>query len=156
MRRTPVICIADAVPVTVGAGRGLRNGLPLGRAWPGIGDRRWILAVCRAEGHVQPQHQELAVLRVGVRDVVRLDERVEYSVSELVERSRLPEADLLELLDCGAIPSRDGRALAAARLAARLRRDFELDLHGVALAMTLLTRVNRLEAELARLRALTP
>jgi hypothetical protein len=37
-------------------------------------------------------------------------------------------------------------------MAARLRQDFELDLQGVALAMTLLRRIEELNVEIARLK----
>jgi chaperone modulatory protein CbpM len=55
-------------------------------------------------------------------------------------------------MQCGAIPGHPGRALSAARTAARLRQDFELDLQGVALAMTLLRRIEELNVEIARLK----
>ena len=90
-----------------------------------------------------------------------LDERMECSLLELAERSRLTEPELQELIACGVIAPRNpsaaqqsfaGHALAAARIAARLRDDFELDLRGVALALTLLRRVRELEIELGQLR----
>ncbi len=46
--------------------------------------------------------------------------------------------------------------LVVARSAFRLRRDFELDPHGVALAVALLERVRDLEEELRDLRAKLP
>ena len=46
--------------------------------------------------------------------------------------------------------------LIVARSARRLRKDFDLDPHGVALAVTLLERVHDLEAELRDLRAKLP
>jgi hypothetical protein len=64
-----------------------------------------------------------------------LDDQDEYPVGELARRSHLLEIEVLELMQCGAIPGHPGRALSAARTAARLRQDFELDLQGVALAM---------------------
>lgn len=85
-----------------------------------------------------------------------LDDDSECSTGELVEHSRFLEVEVLELMNCGALPVHSGRALSAARLAARLRRDFELDLQGVALALTLLRRIDALEAENARLRAIAP
>jgi chaperone modulatory protein CbpM len=60
------------------------------------------------------------------------------------------------LIDSGAISSRDGRALQAARTAARLRGDFEVDARGLALAMALLRRIEDLEEELCGLRARMP
>ena len=81
-----------------------------------------------------------------------LDDQDEYPVSELARRSHLLEIEVLELMQCGAIPGHPGRALSAARMAARLRQDFELDLQGVALAMTLLRRIEELNVEIARLK----
>ena len=95
-------------------------------------------------------------MKIELAELAWFDERVEYSLLELAERSRLPETEILELIECGAIAPRDQRALAAARTAARLRRDFEIDVHGVALAMALLRRIGELEAELAHLRAQAP
>jgi chaperone modulatory protein CbpM len=95
-------------------------------------------------------------MKIEVTEVVWRDQEVEYSLEDLAERSRLSRAELELLIDSGAISSRDARALEAARTAARLRGDFEVDLHGVALAMTLLRRIEELELELCRLRARTP
>jgi chaperone modulatory protein CbpM len=92
-------------------------------------------------------------MKIEVTEVTWVDERVEYSVDELAERSHLTRAELEELIDSGAISTRDSRALKVARTAARLRGDFEVDLHGVALALTLLRRIEELELELCALRA---
>ena len=62
----------------------------------------------------------------------------------------------MQLIDTGAIAALDARALQVARTAARLRGDFEIDPHGVALAMTLLRRIEHLENELCALRARSP
>lgn len=95
-------------------------------------------------------------MKIEVTEVTWLDQHVEYSLEELAERSHLSRVELELLIDCGAISSRDGRALETARTAARLRGDFEVDLHGVALAMTLLRRIQDLEVELCGLRARAP
>jgi chaperone modulatory protein CbpM len=89
-------------------------------------------------------------------EVTWVEDGVEWSVSELAERSRFTESELRELLDCGALPSGGHRVLPALRAATRLRSDFGLDLDGVALAMTLLRRIDELESELSRLRAVAP
>jgi len=83
-----------------------------------------------------------------------VEEGVEWTVAELAARCRFTEQELGELLDCGALPRGGRRALPVLRAAARLRNDFGLDLDGVALAMTLLRRIDELESELSRLRAL--
>ena len=85
-----------------------------------------------------------------------LDDQDEYPAGELARRSHLLEIEVLELMQCGAIPGHPGRALSAARMAARLRQDFELDLQGVALSLTLLRRIDELEGELSRLRVFPP
>lgn len=95
-------------------------------------------------------------MKIEVTEVAWLDERIQYSLEELAERSHLSRAELELLIDSGAISTRDVRALQDARTAARLRADFETDLHGVALAMTLLRRIEELELELCGLRARTP
>ena len=95
-------------------------------------------------------------MKIEVTEVTWLDEQVEYSLEELAERSHLSRPELELLTESGAISSRDVRALVAAKTAARLRADFEIDLNGVALAMTLLRRIEELEVELCRWRARTP
>ena len=95
-------------------------------------------------------------MKIEVTEVTWLDQQVEYSLEELAERSHLSRAELEVLIDSGAILTRDSRALEAAMTAARLRGDFEVDLHGVALAMALLRRIEELEVELCGLRARTP
>jgi chaperone modulatory protein CbpM len=94
-----------------------------------------------------------------------LNERYELSLAQLCELSGLSEAELRGLVDCGAIAPADPLArewtfssdrLVVARSAHRLRRDFELDLQGLALAVTLLERVRDLEGQLRELRAWIP
>ena len=95
-------------------------------------------------------------MKIEVTEVSWLDQRVEYSLDDLAERSHLTRAELQVLIDCGAFSPRDARALETARTAARLRSDFEVDLNGVALAITLLRRIEQLETEIYGLRARTP
>jgi len=94
-----------------------------------------------------------------------LHEHYEFSLAELCELSGLSEADLRELVDYGVLAPVDPDArhwsfsadrLVVARSARRLRRDFELDPHAVALAVALLERVRDLEEELRDLRAKLP
>jgi chaperone modulatory protein CbpM len=98
-------------------------------------------------------------------EVLWLDEHRLVSLTELVEFSGLRETELLELVNTGALPARDGpggglafsgRVVTMARTACRLRDDFELDTRGLAVALRLLERVRDLESELARLRAQLP
>ena len=94
-----------------------------------------------------------------------LHEHYEFSLAELCELSGLSETELRELVDYGVLAPVDSDAphwsfsadrLVLARSARRLREDLELDLHGVALVLTLLERVHDLEAELRDLRAKLP
>jgi len=94
-----------------------------------------------------------------------LHERYELSLAQFCELSGLSEAELRALVDCGAIAPADPDArdwtfgadrLVVARSAHRLRRDFELDPAGLALAVTLLERVRELEEALRDLRARIP
>lgn len=95
-------------------------------------------------------------MKIELTEVTWLDEQVEYTLDELAERSHLAQAEILELIDCGALAPGDARALQSARTAARLRSDFEINVQGVALAMNLLRRIAELEVELRALRARTP
>ena len=94
-----------------------------------------------------------------------LHEQHELLLEELCELSGLSETELRELVDYGVLAPVDSDAghwsfsadrLVVARSARRLRRDFELDPHGLALVVTLLERVRDLEEELRDLRARLP
>jgi chaperone modulatory protein CbpM len=97
-------------------------------------------------------------------DVVWLDEHRVVSLAELVEVSGLAESELLELVQAGVIQGRESdgsytfsaRVVTVARRAYRLRDEFELEGHGLGVALRLLERVGDLEQEIARLRARTP
>lgn len=87
------------------------------------------------------------------------------SATELAEMSGLSEAELLELVDYGAVTPIDpdsspwmftGRCLLTVRTACRLRISFDLEPHGVALIVSLLERIRGLESELDSLRAQLP
>jgi len=96
---------------------------------------------------------------------VWLDERGEITLIELAECSGLTESELRDLVDLGALAPLDpeapqwsfaARCISSARAARRLRSDFELDSHGLALVLSLLERVQELEASLQRLSARLP
>lgn len=104
-------------------------------------------------------------MRVEITEVVQLDEQQPLSLRELAELSRLAEADLLELQHSGVIQPLDAgtaqplfsaRCLLTTRTAGRLRSDFELDIHGVALVLQLLERLQKLEARLSELQVRQP
>jgi chaperone modulatory protein CbpM len=91
-----------------------------------------------------------------------LDETHVCSLTHLAEVSGLSAAELAELVDSGALipatveggaPLFATRTVVVARTARRLRDDFELDLHGLSVALSLLQRIEALEHELGRLRA---
>lgn len=104
-------------------------------------------------------------MNTGTTESVWLHEHHEISLEELCELSGLSEAELRDLVDCGVLAPADPDAprwtfsadrLIVARSASRLRKDFELDARGVALAITLLERVRDLQAEVRDLRARLP
>jgi chaperone modulatory protein CbpM len=104
-------------------------------------------------------------MRVELTEVAWLDETHELSLAELAQLSGLSETELRDLVDFGAITPIDpsaaqrtfhARHVVAARVARRLRHDFELDVQGLAVALTLLERVHDLEAQLRELRAQMP
>jgi chaperone modulatory protein CbpM len=103
-------------------------------------------------------------MRIELTEVIWLEQQV-LSLPELAEMSRLPPSVLEELLDSGAItpieptagePRFGAPALRAARLANRLRADFELETHALAVVLGLLDRVEDLQAQLLALQARQP
>jgi chaperone modulatory protein CbpM len=104
-------------------------------------------------------------MKVELTEAVWLEERGFVTLRELAECSGLSEPDLEDLVALGAIEPVDpdaqqwnfaARCIIAARAAFRLRNDFELDVQGLALVMSLLDRVEELETELKRLHARVP
>jgi len=102
---------------------------------------------------------------VKIEQATWLHEHYEFSLEELCELSGLSETELRELVDYGVLAPVDSGArawtfradrLVVARSARRLRKDFDLDPHAVALVVTMLERVRDLEAELRDLRAKLP
>jgi chaperone modulatory protein CbpM len=96
-------------------------------------------------------------MRLDLTELTWFDDSTECTLVELSERSRLSQAEIMELVEYGVLlPSErsaaqdrfPGHALATAQTAARLRDDFEIDLRGVALALALLRRIEDLEARL--------
>ena len=99
------------------------------------------------------------------REAVSLSEACEFTLEELAEISGLTEGELREFVEYGAIAPLDpsaaqwrftGRCVVTMRTASRLRAHFELEPHGVALAISLLERIGELQSELERLRAQLP
>jgi chaperone modulatory protein CbpM len=104
-------------------------------------------------------------MKVELTETLWLDERGAVTLVELAECSGLTESELRDLVDLGALEPLDTAAsdwrfeahcIVAARTASRLRNDFELDTHGLALVLSLLDRVHELEGELQRVQARLP
>ena len=98
-------------------------------------------------------------------ETVWLDERGSVTLVELSECSGLTESELRDLVELGALEPVDpdashwsfaARCISSARRASRLRTDFELDTHGLALVLSLLERVQELENAVQRLNARLP
>jgi len=98
-------------------------------------------------------------------EAVWLNDVTLCSLDELAEFSGLSRDELAELVAIGAIEPDQGSApahvfraqtIVLARTARRLRDDFELDAHGVAMALNLLQRIHALEARLAAMDAKLP
>lgn len=99
---------------------------------------------------------------MGNLQISVLDCSATCSFDQLVDVSGLSIEEMALLIDAGVLvpvelvaesPMFHLHYVAIANTARRLRDDFELDGHGLALALTLLRRVNEAEAELTSLRA---
>jgi len=104
-------------------------------------------------------------MKAILTEMLWLDEHNTITLSELAELSGMSPDGINDLIDYGVIiPVEEDRAQATfhahyvitAKTAHRLRNDFELDARGVALAMTLIERVQELEAQLRALSAKLP
>lgn len=98
-------------------------------------------------------------------EAVWLTEDTQFSLAQLAELAGIPESELRELVDYGAVTPVDpesspwifnGKCLLTIRTASRLRVSFDLEPHGVALIVSLLERIHDLEAQLGSLRAQFP
>ena len=98
-------------------------------------------------------------------EAVWLTEDTEFSLAQLAELAGIPESEVRELVDYGAVTPVDpesspwifnGKCLLTIRTASRLRVSFDLEPHGVALIVSLLERIHDLEAQLGSLRAQFP
>jgi len=101
-------------------------------------------------------------MKRNVSEPIWLDEHGVCSAQHLADMSGLTNEELGELIESGVILPFDDTALSmsfqlryivTANIARRLRDDFELDRTGVALAMTLIRRIDELQAELDVMRA---
>lgn len=93
-----------------------------------------------------------------------LDEGRRATLSDLVRVSGLNDAELLELIEFGVFepveagggPLFAAHSLILARKAGRLRRDFDANMPGLALALTYWQRIEELEARLRELECQLP
>ncbi|MES2537383.1 MAG: chaperone modulator CbpM [Pseudomonadota bacterium] len=101
-------------------------------------------------------------MKVDATEWIWLNEQAICSAQNLVEVSGLAHELLDDLIENGVIAPVDANAqplsfplryVVVASMARRLRDDFELDRHGVTLAMTLMQRIEELEMELNAVRA---
>jgi chaperone modulatory protein CbpM len=114
-------------------------------------------------------------MKVEVTEVRWVDQHGACSLRELAEVSRLSEDELRELVALGVLrpvaaseaaapgggAADEGLRFAAEcratmRVVRRLRDDFELDPHGLSVALALLERIDDLERQLRALRAQLP
>jgi chaperone modulatory protein CbpM len=104
-------------------------------------------------------------MKIELAEALWMDAHQEVSFAELSQSSGLSEAELRELVDCGALAPIDvqsaawtfgGDCLVTVRTACRLRNDLELDPHALALALLFLNRIRALEAQLRDLQAQLP
>ena len=98
-------------------------------------------------------------------EAVWLTEDTQFSLAQLAELAGIPESEVRELVDYGAVTPVDpeaspwifnGKCLLTIRTACRLRVSFDLEPHGVALIVSLLERIHDLEAQLGSVRAQFP
>lgn len=96
-----------------------------------------------------------------LHNAIWLNETEICTLEHLAEISGLSQSELSELINSGSIePANQDpehyvfhlHAIVIARKARRLRDDFELDTHGMAVAITLLRRISKLEQELAKIK----
>ncbi|OWW18464.1 chaperone modulator CbpM [Noviherbaspirillum denitrificans] len=101
-------------------------------------------------------------MKVNSTEWVWLNEQAICSARNLVEVSGLSNEELDDLIENGVITPVDASArpmsfplryIVVASTARRLRDDFELDRHGMTLAMALIQRIEELEMELNAMRA---
>lgn len=101
-------------------------------------------------------------MKLQVTDCIWLHGTEVCQIEHLAEVSGLAIDEIEDLIEIGVISPVERNAqpvsfrlqhVLTVKTARRLRDDFQLDRHGVALALTLLQRIEELEAELNALRA---
>lgn len=92
-------------------------------------------------------------MSLQVSQAVWLNESALCSLQDLADASGLSTGELADLVECGVlVPAMQNRFhlryVVTVRKARRLRDDFQLDRHGLALALTLMRRIDELESRL--------
>jgi chaperone modulatory protein CbpM len=104
-------------------------------------------------------------VKVDLTDETWLDCHCELSLTELTQLADLSEAELRDLVEYGALEPTDpqaspwmfsGDCVMVVRSACRLRNEFDLDTHALALALQFLHRIRDLEAQLRSAHAQLP
>ncbi|MDY7548671.1 chaperone modulator CbpM [Glaciimonas sp. CA11.2] len=104
-------------------------------------------------------------MRTHIVEAVWLNDAGLCSLDQLADYSGLTLAELQDLVEMGEIAPTSVDAendlyqthyIVIARTARRLRDDFELDGHGLAVALNLLRRIRELEAQLTHAQAKLP
>ncbi|MFZ6746001.1 chaperone modulator CbpM [Undibacterium sp. JH2W] len=101
-------------------------------------------------------------MNVQIAEWTLLNDQNSCSITYLCDVSGLSEGEVNELIENGLITPIDDNAMAkifpmhsivTVSSARRLRDDFELDSHGMILALTLMQRIDELQSELQQIRA---
>ena len=104
-------------------------------------------------------------MQTNASHAIWLDDSQYVTIDELIVASGLTEVDVIELIDAGVLAPTNpedatwtfsAKWIVTMRKAMRLREDFELDIHALALALQLLDQIRMLESELSQLRAQQP
>ena len=102
-------------------------------------------------------------MNIEISEALWTDADHPTTLDEIAERSGLPQAFLLQLVDYELLTPHDATAmtfamngLETAQTASRLHQDFELDAAGLALVMRLLNQIRDLQDELRSLQARLP
>jgi chaperone modulatory protein CbpM len=98
--------------------------------------------------------QSIEAVWLNGNEVCRIDHLVEVSGLSIEEIEDLVDNDILAPLNPGNPPHSFAlHAVLTVKMARRLRDDFQLEPHSLALTLTLLNRINSLEEELQTLRS---
>jgi chaperone modulatory protein CbpM len=111
-------------------------------------------------------------MKIEMTEVRWVDQHGACTLHELVEASQLSAEELRELVELGVLqplqaagpespapgaePRFAAECLVTVRAVRRLRQDFDLDAHGVSVALALIERIESLERQLRALRAQLP